>query len=189
MPDDDRLRRLLVAVHAERRVFLREAVERLREVDLAVLVLRRDRERDDRVGHEHRGHRDVDLAVGERVARGAVDAEHRDDVAAPAPRDVVHLVRVHAHEARTLTFLLVRRAVDDEVALGDRALVDAHVRELTVAAVLELERRADERLVRRRSRARPSLRSCPDRAPVLDLASGSAGSRRRRRAAAARPCS
>ena len=83
----------------------------------------------------------------------ALDAEQRDDVARLALGDVVHLVRVHADQARDLDLLLVGRAVEDEVALGDLALVDAHVGELTVAAVLELEREADERLVRVATRA------------------------------------
>ena len=40
----------------------------------------------------------VDVAVGERVARGAVDAEERDDVAGLGLVDVFHLVGVHANE-------------------------------------------------------------------------------------------
>ena len=40
----------------------------------------------------------LDRAVGEGVARVAVDAEHRDDVARPGGVDVLHLVGVHAHE-------------------------------------------------------------------------------------------
>jgi hypothetical protein len=59
-------------------------------------------ERDDRVGDEHRRHRVVELAVGERVARVAVDAEQGDDVARVGDLDVLHLVGVHAHEAADL---------------------------------------------------------------------------------------
>ena len=42
------------------------------------------------------------VAVGEGVARGAVDAEERDDVAGRRVVDVLHLVGVHAHEAADL---------------------------------------------------------------------------------------
>jgi hypothetical protein len=52
---DDGLARLFVLVDAEGGVFLREAVERLREVPSLVAVLRLDREGDDRGGHVHRG--------------------------------------------------------------------------------------------------------------------------------------
>ncbi len=60
--------------------------------------------------------------------------------------DVLHLVRVHAHEPADLVAALGAR-VHDRGALLDRALVHADVRELAVAAVVELERERDELLV------------------------------------------
>src|SRR3954447_22536797 len=141
----DGLRRLLVAMDAEGGILAGEAVQRLGEVGGACLLLGSDGERDDRVGNVHRGHRVVHGAVGEGIARRAVDPEEGDDVARRAGIDVVHLIRVHADEARNLHLLAVA-LVDDEVALRDPALVDADISELPVAAVLELEREAHERL-------------------------------------------
>src|SRR4029079_12081516 len=71
---DDGLLRLFVLVHAEGRVFLREAVQGLREVRLGRAILRRDGERYHGRGHVHRRERDVLLAVGEGFARARFDA-------------------------------------------------------------------------------------------------------------------
>src|SRR2546422_2980467 len=60
------------------------------------------------------------------------DAEHGDDVARLRRVDVVHLVSMHAHQARYLHLLAVA-GIDDEVALGDLALVhrsEEHTSEL-----------------------------------------------------------
>ena len=120
----------------------------LEKLACAAALLRRDRERDDGGRHVHRGHRDVDRAVGERVARGALDAEERDDVAGARPR-----------RCRSSRWSACGRCAGPctffwfdwlkmKSPLVIRALVDAHVRQLAVAAVLELEREADERLGR-----------------------------------------
>ena len=78
------------------------------------------------------------LGVAEGVARGALDAEEGHDVAVVALGDVFHVVGVHADEAADLE-LLARAGVVELGALLDLALVDAHVGELAVLAVLELE--------------------------------------------------
>ena len=145
---DDGLLRLLVLVHAERRVFLREAVERLGEVRFRRAVLRRDRERDDGRRHVHRRERPVDLAVGERLARAGLDAVERDDVAGLGEGNLLAVVRVHAEHARDAHLAHLVARVEDGVAGRDRALVDAEVRELPVLVLLQLERQADERLRR-----------------------------------------
>jgi len=139
---DDRLARLLVDGDAEGRVLAREAAQRLGHVDFGLLVDRLDRQRDDRLGHVHRGHRHVEAAVGEGVARIALDAEHRDDVARARLVDVLHLVGVHAHQAANLV-LLAGAGVGDERVARELALIDAQVGELPVAAVLELEGEGD----------------------------------------------
>ena len=130
----------------------------------------------------------VDLAVGERVARVRSRRRKRDDVAGLGLVDVFIVVGVHAHEAPDLDLLLVGR-VEDDVALGDRALVDADVRQLAVAAVFELEREADERL--RRVGLDDDLRFVVVLVErlVVDLGRVRQVVRRRRRAGAARPCS
>src|SRR5690242_21360580 len=50
-------------------------------------------------GDEHRRHRVVDGAVGERVTRVAVDAEQRADVASAGVLDLFLVVGVHADKA------------------------------------------------------------------------------------------
>ena len=84
-------------------VNLLSALEKLVTVGL---VLGREGQRDDGVRDEHRGHRVLDLAVGERVARCAIDAEERDDVAGLRLLDVMHLAGVHLHETRDLDLLV-----------------------------------------------------------------------------------
>ena len=159
----------------------------LRHVDLGAGVLRLDRDRDDRRRDEHRRHRVVDGAVGERVARVAVDAEQRADVARAGLGDLFLVVGVHADEPADLDLLAVAR-VDDEVVLADLALVDADVGQLAVAAILELEREHDERLRRDPTRGRPAPLPCRDRARCSRPRAARAGTCRRRRAAAGRPC-
>src|SRR5690242_21882439 len=50
-------------------------------------------------GDEHRRHRVVDGAVGERVTRVAVDAEQRADVASAGVLDLFLVVGAHADKA------------------------------------------------------------------------------------------
>ena len=58
---DDRLAGFFVHARAERRVFLRESLQRLADVRLRLLVLRLDAQVNDRIGHVHRRHRVSDL--------------------------------------------------------------------------------------------------------------------------------
>ena len=93
----------------------------------------------------HRGHRHVDFAVGERVARSTIDTKQRDDVACRGVIDILHLVRMHSNESADLD-LLARSHVVDRVALLERSLIDTHIGQLTIATVLELEREEHEGL-------------------------------------------
>ena len=84
---DDGLAALGIHAGAERRVLAHEAAERLRQVVLRLVVLGLDRERD----HRRRARASSVIAtsdrpVGEGVARRAVDAEERDDVAGAGAR-------------------------------------------------------------------------------------------------------
>ena len=58
---------LLVHVGSEGGVLLREALKRLRHVDLGLVVLGRDGQADHRGGHVDVGHRQLDGAIGKRV--------------------------------------------------------------------------------------------------------------------------
>ncbi len=89
-------------------------------------------------------------AISEGVPRSTINAEDGTDLARTDFLNVLHLVAVHANEPRNLD-LLARARMVDELALAHRALVDAHVRQLAEAALLELERERDERGGRRGS--------------------------------------
>jgi len=145
---DDGLLRLFVLVHAEGRVFFREAIERLRKVRLGGAVLRCDRERDDGRGHVHRRQRQIDLAVRERFAGASLDAVERDDVACFGGRDLLAVLGVHTEHARDAHFPHLVARIEDGIAGRNRPLIDAEVRELPVLVLLQLERQADERLRR-----------------------------------------
>jgi hypothetical protein len=80
----------------------------------------------------------VEGGVAEGVAGGALYAEEGDYVPVAALADVLHRVRVHADEAADFEFLAGTRVVELG-PLPELALVDAHVGELAVLAVLELE--------------------------------------------------
>ncbi|MPN22645.1 hypothetical protein SDC9_170028 [bioreactor metagenome] len=142
---DDGLGCLFVSVDFEGRVLFSKGNEPLCQLDLVVFRRRLHGKGDDRLGDEHRGHRVVEVGVAEGVARGAFDAEQRDDVAAGAFADVLHGVRVHADEAADLE-ALAGPGVVELVALLELALVDADVGELAVLAVLELEAQGDSLL-------------------------------------------
>ncbi|WDT79542.1 MAG: hypothetical protein MPW14_20775 [Candidatus Manganitrophus sp.] len=85
-------------------------------------------------------------AVGEGVAGSAIDAEHRADVAGLGALDVLHFVGVHPDQPGDADLLSVRRVVDD-IALAQLPLIDADIRQLAVASIVELEGEHDERLV------------------------------------------
>ena len=98
---------------------------------------------DDRRGDVHGRHGSLDLTVGEGVARVTVDAEQRHDVARGRLVDVFHVVRVHPNQTADLD-LLAAALVVDELTLGQGALVDPQVGQLTVPALFQLERQTDE---------------------------------------------
>ena len=127
-------------------------------------------------------------AIAQRVAgRRLLEAETGDDVARVRDLDVLALVRVHAQDAADALLAVLRRVVDLR-ALLELARVDAEVRELAVRVGDDLERERRERLVLvglALEPARPSGR-CPRSAGCR---AATAGSRRPRRAWAARPCS
>ncbi|GKT65088.1 hypothetical protein ColTof4_07476 [Colletotrichum tofieldiae] len=140
---DDGLLGLLVDVQAEGGVLSLEAVHGLGEVVGVAGALGLDGQRHDGVGDEHGGHCVGQVAVGEGVSGGAVDAEDGADLAGADLVDVLHLVGVHAHDAGDAD-LLVGAGVEEVGALAELALVDADVGELAVVVLLELEGEADE---------------------------------------------
>ena len=186
---DDRLARFLVGVDAERRVFLREAIERDAHLLLVGLGLRLDGDVDHRLREDHLLEHDHVLRVAQRVAgRRFLQADRRRDVAGAHFLDLLALVGVHLQDAAD-AFLAALDRVVDRVARIDDARIDAEEDQLADVGVgHDLEREARERLVVGgacarppcRSRARPSPAECP---------SAPACSRSRRRASPARPCS
>ena len=128
-------------------------------------------------------------ALAQRVAGGRLlEAEAGDDVAGVRDVDVLALVRVHAQDAADALLAVLGRVVDLR-ALLELARVDAEVGELAVRVGDDLERERGERLVLARPCARSARRSsgrCPWSAGCR---AATAGSRRPRRAWAARPCS
>lgn len=82
-------------------------------------------------------------SITECVATRALNAEHGANLAGANVVDVLHLVRVHPHEARDLD-LLPSSHVRDDASLAESALVDPDVGKLAVAAFFELEGERDE---------------------------------------------
>ena len=142
------------------------------------------------LGERHRLEHDRRRLDRERVAgRRRLEADAGGDLARADLLALLAVVRVHLEDAADALGLAGRR-VQDAVAGLQLAGVDAEVRELADVRVghhLEGERR--ERLVERRlalELVAPSSGPCPG---SPGRRAGSAGSRSRRRAAAARPCS
>ncbi len=188
MPADDRLAGLVVGVDPERRVLVGERAERLAELVLVGLRLGLDRDRDDGLGEDHLLEDDRVRALAERVAGGRLlEAEAGDDVARVRDLDVLALVRVHAQDAPDALLAVLGRVVDLR-ALLELARVDAEVGELAVRVGDDLERERGERLVLARL-ALDRLALHVDALGGLAGRAATAGSRRPRRAWAARPCS
>ena len=160
------------------------------ELVLVGLRLRLDGDRDHRVRERHRLEHDRRRLRRERVARRRVlQADARGDLARADLLALLAVVRVHLEDAADPLGLAGRR-VEDAVAGLELARVDAEVRQLADVRVgHDLERERRERLVvggPARQLVLASAGRC--RGPTARRA-GSAGSRRSRRAAAARPCS
>ncbi len=97
---DDRLARFFVGAHAERRVFLRQAIERDAHLLLVGLRLRLDGDVDHRLREDHLLERDLLVRRAQRVAGGRfLQADGRRDVARAHFLDVLALVRVHLQDA------------------------------------------------------------------------------------------
>ena len=191
MPRDDGLAGLVVGAHLEGRVLLGERAERLAELVLVDLGLRLDGDGDHRLGELHALEHDRVRGVAERVTGGGVlEADGRDDVAGEDGVLVFAVVGVHLEEAADALLLVLGR-VEHRAARGELAGVDAEVGELAdVGVAHDLERERGERLVVVGVALELVLvlaRRCPSIGGDVERAR--AGSRRPRRAGAARPCS
>ena len=124
-PGEDLLPGLLVAAETQRRILLREAANRRRDLLLVALRLRRDREAHDRLGEPEVRHLDRDLLVGEQVARLRV-LQLRDgaEVALAEVERGMVLLPLHLEE-RAHALLPLRAEVHERRVGGDRALEDA----------------------------------------------------------------
>ena len=97
---DDGLRGLFIGRHAERRVFLRETLQRQAHLFLVGLRLRLHGHRDDRHRDGHLLERDDLLEIADRVAGVDVLETHgRGDVAGAHFLDLAALVGVHLQQA------------------------------------------------------------------------------------------
>ena len=147
-PRDDRLSRFLVGAHAERRVFLREPIQRDAHLFLVGLGLRLDGDVDHRLGEDHLLERDLLLRIAQRVAgRRFLEADRGGDVAGAHFLDVLALVRVHLQDAADALLAALDRVVDGVAGIHD-AGIDAEEHELADERVgHDLEREAREGLV------------------------------------------
>ena len=144
---DDGFARLFVGVDVERRVFLAEPLQGLRESVHAVAAERIDRHLDDRLGDEHALERAVVRLGGVGIARSTVETHDRHDVAGLGLVDILATIGVHLHDAAEAV-LLAGALVKVHLTLLGRALVDTRKGELAELVVHDLERHADERLGR-----------------------------------------
>lgn len=133
---DDGLAGLGVDLDVEGGVLAGELVDGLGE-DLALLDVELERHAHDGFGHVHRVHADLGLAVGDGLARGAVDAERAEDVPGLDVAHVLHFVRVHPDQPRQL--LLLARGRLDRVVFFQRALLCLDVGQLAIFVGLEFE--------------------------------------------------
>ena len=165
---DDRLAGLGVGAHPERRVLLRQLLQRDAELVLVGLRLGLDGDVDDRVRELHRLEDDRLVLVGQRVARARVlEADGRGDVARQHFLDLLALVRVHLQQPAD-PLPLVLGAVVDVAARLERARVhpeEGQPADVRVGRHLERQRR-ERRVVVRLARAR-SVSSCCGRCPCI----------------------
>ena len=164
--------------------------ERLAELVLVDLGLRLDRDRDHRLGELHPLEHDRVARIAERVAGGGLlEAEAGDDVARERDVDVLAVVGVHLQDAADALLAVLGRVVDLG-ALLELARVDAEVGELATygsRTILNASAENGSSSVALRSICSSVFASVPWIGGDVDGAT--AGSRRRRRAWAARPCS
>ena len=145
---DDRLAGVFVTMYAERWVFLGQRLQGTRELVLVGLGLRLDRHVDDRLGEVQALQDDRVVLVAEGVAGGRVlEPDQSDDVAGIS--DVVRLTMVGVHlDDPPDAFLAVACRVEDRVALGEHARIDAGEDELAEVLVShDLERKGRKGLL------------------------------------------
>ena len=110
---DDDLSRLLVGLHAERRIFGHQLLQPVTEFFLVCLRLRLDRQRDHRLREIHRLENDRLFLVADRVAgRDAPQTHCGGDVAGVDLFDVLTLVRVHLQQTTDALAALFGRVID-----------------------------------------------------------------------------
>ncbi|ABA49010.1 hypothetical protein BURPS1710b_3780 [Burkholderia pseudomallei 1710b] len=141
---NDRLARFFVGLHAERRIFLRETVQRETHLLLVGLRLRLDGLRDHRLREHHALKHDRVCRIAQRVARGRfLQADRRGDVARANFLDFLTLVRVHLQNTAEALFLALGRVQQRVTRIHD-ARIHAEEDQLADERVghdLERERR------------------------------------------------
>ncbi len=187
---DDGLAALLVGLDAEGRILGGETVERQAHLFLVALGLGLDRDLDDRLGELHALQDDRLQRVAQRVARGGfLEAGQRDDVAGIGLVDVGARVGMHLQHAADALALALDRVFQRHALLQNARIDAAEGERADERVVHDLEGQHRQRLVVGRMAHHLGLGLGVDAADVRHIRPGSAGSRRRRRAAAARPCS
>ena len=189
-PRDDRLAGLLVGPDPEGGVLLGQAEQGPGQLVLVGLGLGLDGHVDDRLGEGQGLEHDRVVRVGQGVAgRGLLEADHGDDVAGEDGVLVLAVVGVHLEQPADPLPLGLGR-VDDGSPLAQGPRVHPQVGELADVGVghdLEGQGREGGVVV---GGAVLDLAPCSARCPRSGAGrAGSAGSRRRRRASAGRPCS
>src|SRR3989442_1114160 len=147
-PGDDRLRRLGVAMNAERRIFLGELLQRDGELVLVGLGLGLDSDRDHRLGELHRLEDDRVALVAQGVAGLRVlEPDSRGDVAGAHFVDLLALVGVHLQQPPDALPLVLRAVIDVRTRRED-ARIDPEERQLPDVRIgHDLERERGERLL------------------------------------------
>ena len=141
---DDGLAGLLVEVRAERGVLAPDGGERLGEPPLVVRAVGLDRHADDRLGEGHAFEDDGGVGVAERVAGvGVLDPDDGDDGARADLFERLAVLGVHLEDAADILLLAVER-VEQAAALLEHARVDAHVGQIAVGVVDDLEDQGGE---------------------------------------------
>ena len=149
-----------IGVHAERRIFFGQLLQRDRELVLIGLRLRLDRDVDDGIRELHRLEDDRRIFHRHRVAGARVlESDCRGDVAGVNFLDLFTLVGVHLKQAADALALVLGRVVNVRAGLQN-AGIDAEERQLTDERIgRDLEREAGKRRVVVTSRV-PCARRC-----------------------------
>lgn len=108
------------------------------------------------------------LAISEGITRGTLNTKYSADFTSVNLINLLHLVRVHAHNTRNLNLLSRPRIVDIR-ALLQASLVHTHVRELSILALFQLERKTHKRLSLVRKERNRSFIPTTVKSKILDL--------------------